>query len=111
MSSRTTTCRRSSSRAPPVRREETEELEARAIRYLGLAGERALSLDVDRAEPHLAQSARARPGRPPRRASLLERWAQAAQQQGRLQEARQALEEALALYREPGATLSPPAAS
>ena len=34
--------------------------------------------------------------------SLLERWAQAVHQQGRLQEARQALEEALALDREPG---------
>ena len=38
----------------------------------------------------------------PARASLLERWAQAAQQQGRLQDARQAFEEAADLYRAAG---------
>ena len=82
--------------------QETRELEARAIRYLALAGERALSLDVDRAEQHLAQALDLALPDDPERASLLERWAQAAQQQGRLQEARQALEQALDLYRRPG---------
>jgi tetratricopeptide (TPR) repeat protein len=37
---------------------------------------------------------------------MLERWAQAAQQQYRLQEAEEALEEALALYRERGETVA-----
>ncbi|MDP9255650.1 MAG: AAA family ATPase [Actinomycetota bacterium] len=80
--------------------QETQELGARAIRYLALAGERALSLDVDRAEQHLARALDLALPDAPERASLLERWAQAAQQQGRLQEARQALEQALDLYRE-----------
>ena len=43
--------------------QETQELEARAIRYLALAGERALSLDVDRAEQHLARALDACPRR------------------------------------------------
>ena len=79
--------------------EKATTLEAHAIRYLTLAGERALALDVDRAEQSLAQAlALAQPGHP-ERAFLLERWAQTAQQQGRLEEAKTALEEALALYR------------
>jgi class 3 adenylate cyclase/tetratricopeptide (TPR) repeat protein len=79
-----------------------EELEAGAIRYLALAGERALALDVASAEASLAKAlALAAPGHP-ERASLLERWAQAAQQQHQLQEAREALEQALSLYREQG---------
>ena len=82
--------------------EQAEELEANAIRYLALAGERALPLDVERAEASLARALALAPAGHPERASLLERWAQAAQQQGRLQEARAALEEALALYRRAG---------
>jgi class 3 adenylate cyclase len=79
---------------------ETEELEASAIRYLTLAGERALALDVDRAEASLARALALAPAGHPERASLLERWAQAALQLGLLQETRAALEEALALHRE-----------
>jgi class 3 adenylate cyclase/tetratricopeptide (TPR) repeat protein len=79
---------------------EAEELEAQAIRYLALAGERALPLDVERAEQNLARALELAPTGHPQRGSLLERWAQAAQQQNRLKEAREALEEALALHRE-----------
>ena len=82
--------------------EQAEELQAQAVRYLGLAGERALSLDVDRAERQLALALELAPPGHPARASLLERWAQAAQQQGRLQDARQALDRALDLYRDQG---------
>ena len=98
----TTTVRRSSSTGPPVDEETQEQLQAQAVRYLALAGERALALDVDR--PSSTSPARSSSPRPaiPTRASLLERWAQATQQQGRLQEARQAFEEALALYRDQG---------
>ena len=65
-------------------------------------------LDVASAEASLAKALELAPAGPPSSApSLLERWAQAAQQQGRLQEARAALEEALALYREQGRA-SPP---
>ena len=79
---------------------ETQELEARAIHYLALSGERALPLDVTSAEQSLARALTLAPAGHPERAFLLERWAQAAQQQGRLLEARAALEEAVALYRE-----------
>ena len=82
--------------------EETEELEAGAIRYLALAGERALALDVQSAEVSLARALELAPEGHPERAFLLERWAKAAQQRGRLEEARAALEEAIALFREQG---------
>ncbi len=86
--------------------EQAEELEANAIRYLALAGERALPLDVGRAEASLARALALAPAGHPERASLLERWAQAAQQQNRLQETRGALEEALALYRQQDASVA-----
>jgi class 3 adenylate cyclase/tetratricopeptide (TPR) repeat protein len=81
-------------------REQTAQLAAPARRYLALAGERALPLDVASAEASLAKALDLTPTDHPERAHLLERWAQAAQQQGRPQEARAALEEAIALYRE-----------
>jgi len=81
---------------------DTAELEEGAVRYLGLAGERALGLDVDRAENHLARALELAPAGHSDRASLLERWAQAAQQRGRLREARQALEQAVDLLRKHG---------
>jgi tetratricopeptide (TPR) repeat protein len=82
--------------------EQAEELQAQAVRYLALAGARALSLDVEQAERQLAFALELAPAGDPERASLLERWAQAVQQQGRLQEARQALEQALAHHRDEG---------
>jgi tetratricopeptide (TPR) repeat protein len=81
-------------------REQTAELAAPARRYLALAGERALALDVASAEVNLVRALELAPADHPERAHLLERWAQAAQQQGRPQEARAALEEAIALYRD-----------
>ncbi len=80
----------------------THELRTAAIRYLALAGERALPLDVERAEAHLDQALQLAPADDPQRADLLERWAQAAQQQGRLREAKEALEEAVAINRDRG---------
>jgi class 3 adenylate cyclase/tetratricopeptide (TPR) repeat protein len=88
------------------RSDESDELERRAIDYLVLAGERALPLDVASAEAHLARALELAPTGHPRRALLLERWAIAAQQQGRLFEARDALEEALILVREQGETIA-----
>ncbi|TML50243.1 MAG: hypothetical protein E6G23_01730, partial [Actinobacteria bacterium] len=82
--------------------EQAGQLQAQALRYLALAGERALSLDVDRAERQLLRALALCPAGDPARASLLESWAQAAQQQGRLLEARQALEQALDLHRDQG---------
>jgi class 3 adenylate cyclase/tetratricopeptide (TPR) repeat protein len=82
--------------------EQTDHLQAQAMRYLALAGERALALDIDQAERHLARALELAPAGDSRRASLLERWGQAAQQQGRLQDARRALEQALDLLRDRG---------
>jgi class 3 adenylate cyclase/tetratricopeptide (TPR) repeat protein len=84
---------------------QAQELEANAIRYLALAGERALALDVASAEASLAKALELAPAGHPERPSLLERWAEAAQQQGRHQETRGALEEALALYRQQDASV------
>jgi class 3 adenylate cyclase/tetratricopeptide (TPR) repeat protein len=86
--------------------EQEEQLQAQAVRYLALAGERALSLDVDQAERQLAVALELIPAGDPARASLLERWAQAVQQQGRLKDAKEALEEALAIDRDRGEPLA-----
>ena len=83
----TTTCSALELARAAGQAEQAQELEANAIRYLALAGERALALDVERAEASLAKALALAPAGHPERASLLERWAQAAQQQGRLQEA------------------------
>ena len=82
--------------------DQAQHLQAQAVRYLALAGERALSFDVDQAERQLALALELAPAGDSARASLLERWAQAAQQQARLQDARLALEQALELYRDQG---------
>ena len=82
------------------------EMEAAARSYLALAGERALPIDVASAEASFARALELTPAGHPERAGLLERWAQAAQQQGRLAESRAAIEEALALYREQRAAVA-----
>jgi class 3 adenylate cyclase/tetratricopeptide (TPR) repeat protein len=81
---------------------ETQLLEASAIRYLTLAGERALALDLISAEQSLARALELAPPGHPQRAFLLERWGEAVHQQGRHREAKRGLEEAVALYRERG---------
>ena len=85
---------------------EATELRVEAIRYLGLAGERALSLDVDQAERTLSKALELAGEVDPQRPLLLERWARAAHQQNRLHEAREALELALASYRQSGDQLA-----
>ena len=81
------------------------ELEAASRRYLALAGERALPIDVGSAEASFARALELTPADHSGRAALLERWADAAQQQG-AGKARAALEEALALHRKEGATVA-----
>jgi class 3 adenylate cyclase/tetratricopeptide (TPR) repeat protein len=83
-----------------------EELEASAIRYLALAGERAMALDLERAEQSLARALALAPPGHPERAFLLERWGEAARQQGRYRESKRGLEEAVTLYREQGNTIA-----
>jgi class 3 adenylate cyclase/tetratricopeptide (TPR) repeat protein len=82
------------------------QLHAQAVRYLGLAGERALGLDTERAEQNLARALDLTGEDDPQRPLLLERWAQAQLQQGRLREARDALEQALSSHRQAGNRLA-----
>jgi tetratricopeptide (TPR) repeat protein len=81
-------------------RDRAAALGAVARRFLALAGERALALDVARAEESLAKALQLAPEGHPERPLLLERWAAAALQQGRPHEAKAALEHALALVPE-----------
>nr|MDQ2933434.1 AAA family ATPase [Chloroflexota bacterium] len=83
-----------------------EGSEAQARRFLVLAGDRALALDMTQAEASYAQALALTPAGHPERASILERWAGAAQLVGgRLAEAVAALEEAIATFRERGEVL------
>jgi class 3 adenylate cyclase/tetratricopeptide (TPR) repeat protein len=75
-------------------------LEREAIRYLLLASERAIALDVASAERSLARALELAGADDAQRPLLLERWADAAAQQGRVKEAQQALVDAVQLYRE-----------
>ncbi len=79
--------------------EDIPVLEAAARHYLGLAGARALPIDVVSAGSAFARALELAPAGHAERAGLLERLAQAVQQQGRPHELKQALEEALAIYR------------
>ncbi|MGB2874912.1 MAG: adenylate/guanylate cyclase domain-containing protein [Gaiellaceae bacterium] len=82
------------------------DLERQARRFLLLAGDRALALDVARAETSYARALElAAPG-DSERAVILERWADAVQQGGRLLEAAAALEEAVAAFQERGERLA-----
>ena len=91
--------------------ERAEKLRAQAVRYLALSGERALSLDVEQAERQLALALELASAGDAVRASLLERWAQAAQQQGRLQDAREAFRTGTRPLPRAGRAPSRPAAS
>ncbi|MDQ6878926.1 MAG: AAA family ATPase [Candidatus Dormibacteraeota bacterium] len=79
-----------------------KELEAPALRFLILAGDRALGLDIAKAEANLALALELAPPGHPRRAEVLARWAEAARQAGRHAEARMALDEAVAEFRVQG---------
>ena len=81
---------------------QTRELEASAIHYLALAGARALALDAGHAEQHLAHALDLAPAEHPDRPAMLEGWAQAAQARGRFTEAKDAVQEALNVYRSRG---------
>jgi class 3 adenylate cyclase/tetratricopeptide (TPR) repeat protein len=88
------------------RAEQTVELESATVRYLALAGERALGLDTERAEQTLSRALALCPPGHPDRLRMLEQWAQAAEHQGRLHEAREALEQAVAGHRASGDRLA-----
>ncbi|HEY8953593.1 MAG TPA: hypothetical protein VIP78_13675, partial [Candidatus Dormibacteraeota bacterium] len=75
-------------------------LERKARHFLLLAGERALGLDVARAESSFARALALTPPGHDDRALVLERWAASALRTGRLLDAETALNEALAISRD-----------
>jgi class 3 adenylate cyclase/tetratricopeptide (TPR) repeat protein len=84
------------------RARDDEALAAPALRFLELAGDRALGLDVARAEAHYARALALLPAGHPARPAVLAKWAEAARQSGRYQEAVRALEEAVEGFRAGG---------
>jgi class 3 adenylate cyclase/tetratricopeptide (TPR) repeat protein len=77
--------------------EQADALRLPARRFLTLAGERALGLDTVQAEARLSRALELAPPDDPERARLLVRWADAVSQAGRMREAADALDDALAL--------------
>ena len=75
--------------------EQASSLEAPALRFLGLAGERALGLDTAAALASFERALALTPPGHPDRSSALARFGEAAEHSGRLLEARAALEEAV----------------
>ena len=101
-SSPTTTRPPSSSPGPPGKTEQAAELEAPALRFLTLAGERALGLDTAAALASFERALALTPAGHPERAAALARFGEAAFHAGRYGEAKEALEEAIAPFRAAG---------
>ena len=78
------------------------ELEAPALRFLTLAGERAIGLDTAAALGNFERARTLTPKGHPDRADVLARFGAAAMDVGRSAEAVEALEEAISTYRERG---------
>ncbi len=79
--------------------DQAAELQAPALRFLGLAGERALGLDTAAALASFERALALTPEGHPQRAAVLERFGEAAHHAGRYVEAAAALEEAIGLFR------------
>ncbi|HCO02253.1 MAG TPA: hypothetical protein DIT48_02580 [Actinobacteria bacterium] len=73
----------------------TQEMQAKALRYLALAGDRALGIDVEAAERHYARALELTAVDDPQRPGLLVRSGEALHQRGRFPEAARAFEEAI----------------
>ena len=102
----TTTRLPTSSPAPPGRAERASKLEAPALRFLGLAAERALGLDTAAALASSEHALALAPAGHPDRAVALARFGAAAFHVGRLADAAEALEEAIASFGERGDRLA-----
>jgi class 3 adenylate cyclase/tetratricopeptide (TPR) repeat protein len=89
-------------RAARAASDDGDHVRRRAIRYLTLAGDRALPLDVASAAASLGRALELTEPADPDRPALLERWADATAQAGNLGDAESALEEAVARYRTVG---------
>jgi class 3 adenylate cyclase/tetratricopeptide (TPR) repeat protein len=87
-------------------REGIDELEQQFRRFLVMAGDRALELDVGRAESHYRQALELLPPDDPERARILAKNGEAAWLAGRLPEAERAYEEAIGAFRARGDQLS-----
>ena len=86
--------------------EHATELEAPTLRFLTLAGERALGLDTAGAMASLERALALTPPGHPERPAVLTRFGQAAMDGGRTTEAAEAFEEAVASFRERGDPLA-----
>jgi class 3 adenylate cyclase/tetratricopeptide (TPR) repeat protein len=82
--------------------EQASELEAPALKFLTLAGERALGLDASAALSNLERALTLAPERHPERPAALARFGEAALQAARFTEAAEALEEAVAWFQSQG---------
>ncbi len=82
--------------------EQAAELEAPALRFLGLAGERALGLDTGAALASFTRALALTPVGHPERPEVLAHFGEAAFESGRIGEAKDALEEAIAAFRAAG---------
>jgi class 3 adenylate cyclase/tetratricopeptide (TPR) repeat protein len=82
--------------------DQASELEAPALRFLSLAGERALGLDTAAALANLGRALALTPEGHAERPEALARFGEAALQAGRFPEASEALEEAIASFRAQG---------
>jgi len=78
------------------------ELEAPALKFLSLAGERALGLDTSAALSNLERALALAPEGRPERPQALARFGEAARQAGRYAEAAEALEQAVEAFRARG---------
>ena len=82
--------------------EQATELEAPALRFLGLAGERALGLDTTAALASLERALTLTPAGHPERPAALARFGEATFHAGRMIEAKDALEEAVSAFQAAG---------
>ena len=82
--------------------DQAAELEAPALRFLGLAGERALGLDTAAALASFERALALTPEGHPERPQMLARFGEAALDGGRFGESRDALEEAIAAFEATG---------
>jgi len=82
--------------------ENIEELEAKALHYLMMAGDRSLGMDVEAAERHYARALELVPGDHSARPDVLVRHGEALTLRSRFVEAADAFEEAIATFRAQG---------
>jgi class 3 adenylate cyclase/tetratricopeptide (TPR) repeat protein len=91
--------------ATPANGNGSEWVKTNALRFLTLAGDRAIGIDVEAAERHYAKALELTAGDHPNRPGLLVRHAEALRQRGRFSEAARNLEAAITSFRNRGEVL------